>query len=405
MRCRLAHDRRRPLSEQPRLSVLLMLVAALLPVLYAPDAGAEERSSAQRAAHHADEGETLTWSATVAPAPEVAGATLQSGSAWSSKVSAHSQSEPLEFYPAIELPPPVALARSGTSLALTGDDQMDKPQPTGRERQKGVSKQRPKSAPQDPAPRRRFAEGKGGSRLKREEDSVLGLEPDAQAGKNDPKAERADSGAWPATEDSQRSDKGGSPLRGDAAAAEMGPSNNEAEQRLPLSESGAGGTAKAVQSYCVNIANPALDARNLRQKKDLEDLRSDIDRRTTALEGKIAEYKSWLSRRDEFASKARDSLVSIYASMKAEPAAKQLAELDEMTASSLLWKLDSRQASAILGEMDPKNAARLMQIVSGAGRLPEPAGTSAEGKSAGGSETPPAVEESLAKQDKDSAPQ
>lgn len=138
-------------------------------------------------------------------------------------------------------------------------------------------------------------------------------------------------------------------------------------------------TDKPVQSYCVNITNAALDARYLRQKKFLEDLKEDVKKRTTELEGTIATYQQWLKRRDEFVSKAQDSLVAIYGNMKSEAASKQLAELEEETASSVLVKLEARQSSAILGEMDPKKAARLMEIIAGAGKFsPENSATPPE---------------------------
>jgi flagellar motility protein MotE (MotC chaperone) len=178
----------------------------------------------------------------------------------------------------------------------------------------------------------------------------------------------------------------GQPLSGDvkkplvAAPGSEAPAKSDSkvakdarDQPVPSDEPLAGSMesgAKPVQSYCVNITNSALDARYLRQKKQLEDLKSDLQNRTTDLEGKIAEYKDWLARRDEFASKAQDSLVAIYGNMKGETAAKQIVELEDETASSVLAKLDSRQSSSIIGEMEPKKAARLMEIIAGASKLP-----------------------------------
>lgn len=134
-------------------------------------------------------------------------------------------------------------------------------------------------------------------------------------------------------------------------------------------EAGSKAAEKPVHSYCVNINNTALDARYLRQKKFLDDLKEDVKKRTGELESTIATYKEWLKRRDEFVSKAQDSLVAIYGNMKSEAAAKQLSELEEETASSVLAKLDARQSSAIVGEMDAKKAARLMEIIAGAGKF------------------------------------
>jgi flagellar motility protein MotE (MotC chaperone) len=192
----------------------------------------------------------------------------------------------------------------------------------------------------------------------------------------------------PAAEASDATEKGKTVHR-EGAAGKPVSAKQDPEQDLLSATGVAAENPKAVQSYCVNISNPALDARYLRQKKQLEELRTDIEKRAAALEGRISDYKDWLTRREEFANKARDSLVSIYASMKTESAAKQLAELDEETASSLLSKLDSRQSSAILGEMDAKKAARLMEIVSGASRLSEGEGAVAEDLSGAASEASP----------------
>lgn len=138
-----------------------------------------------------------------------------------------------------------------------------------------------------------------------------------------------------------------------------------------------GADDKAVQSFCVNIANAASDARHRQQLKQLDGLKADLQQRTAALEGKIAEYKDWLSRRTAFAIKIRESLVGIYSSMKPEAAAKQIAELDEETAAALIAKLEPRQSSAILSEMEAKKAARLMDFISGAGRTEDTAAADA----------------------------
>ncbi|MGL4395220.1 MAG: MotE family protein [Hyphomicrobium sp.] len=172
------------------------------------------------------------------------------------------------------------------------------------------------------------------------------------------------------------------PAHGDATAKPATQADTTPAQPAHASEPAAGthepaakgnsaAFQKQVQSYCVNITNFAMDARFLNQKKQLEQVKVDLEKRTAELEGKIKDFKDWLARRDEFASKARDSLVSIYASMKAEAAAKQLTELDEESASSVLAKLDPRQSSTIMSEMEPKKAARLMEIIAGASKLPD----------------------------------
>ena len=121
--------------------------------------------------------------------------------------------------------------------------------------------------------------------------------------------------------------------------------------------------------YCTSIATPAADARFAWQKKVLADLDQDIAKRIALLEEKIAEYKTWLARRDEFSQKANETLLRIYTRMKPDAAAAQLAELDEETAAAVLTKLEPRVASLILNEVPAAKAARLTAVISGAAKI------------------------------------
>jgi flagellar motility protein MotE (MotC chaperone) len=125
----------------------------------------------------------------------------------------------------------------------------------------------------------------------------------------------------------------------------------------------------AAEEYCANIANPATDARFAWQKKVLAGMEEEIAKRIAAMEQKTAELQKWLARRDEFSKKANDTLLRIYARMRPDAAAVQLAALDEETAAALLIKLEPRTASLILNEMDPGQAVRLSGTISGAGKI------------------------------------
>lgn len=129
------------------------------------------------------------------------------------------------------------------------------------------------------------------------------------------------------------------------------------------------------EQYCANIADAAADARFAWQKRMLADLEKDIEQRIARLETKTAEYQKWLARRDEFVKRAQESLVGIYARMRPDAAALQLAASDEETAAAVLSKLDTRVASSILAEMEPNQAARLASIMAGAARV-QPASNS-----------------------------
>jgi flagellar motility protein MotE (MotC chaperone) len=140
---------------------------------------------------------------------------------------------------------------------------------------------------------------------------------------------------------------------------------------LPLQDPS--GTRPAAPSgeahqYCVSIADAAADARVAWQKRSIEEMEQELERRIARLEEKTSEHREWLARRDAFAKKAQDTLLSIYTRMKAEASAAQLAVMDEETAAAILFKLDPKYASAILSEIPAAKAARLAAAISGAGK-------------------------------------
>jgi flagellar motility protein MotE (MotC chaperone) len=138
--------------------------------------------------------------------------------------------------------------------------------------------------------------------------------------------------------------------------------------------------AERAEEYCANIANPAADARFAWQKKMLADMEQEIAKRIKLLEEKTAEYQKWLARRDEFSRKANETVLRIYARMRPDAAAVQLAALDEETAASVLTKLEPRAASLILNEMEAAQAVRLTATISGAGKVTPAAAPSPEAK-------------------------
>jgi flagellar motility protein MotE (MotC chaperone) len=117
------------------------------------------------------------------------------------------------------------------------------------------------------------------------------------------------------------------------------------------------------QRYCANVADAAADARFAWQAKTIADLEAEIDKRIQELEAKRAEYEGWLKQRDEILRKAEDHMVDIYARMRPESAAAQMAMLDDEMAAALLAKLDGRKASTILNEMEARRAAQLARLM------------------------------------------
>jgi flagellar motility protein MotE (MotC chaperone) len=153
-----------------------------------------------------------------------------------------------------------------------------------------------------------------------------------------------------------------------APGLEPAESAQKSEAPPPAKPAGSAETPANVKSYCENIADQALDARFLAQKAELMRLEEELAKRTALLEAKKTEYQAWLKRRDEFIEKAEGSLVKLYAKIKPDAAAPQLAAMDEEAAAALLLKLSPKASSAILDQMDSGKAARLASIIIGAAR-------------------------------------
>lgn len=125
------------------------------------------------------------------------------------------------------------------------------------------------------------------------------------------------------------------------------------------------GAPSVVEQYCTNIRDAAADARFAWQMEALRELEQQVDKRIAALDARQAEFEDWLRRREEFAARARENLVAVYAAMRPDAAAQQLAILEDEEAASVLANLVPRSASAIMSEMEPERAAQLAVAMAG----------------------------------------
>ncbi|MDF2810252.1 MAG: hypothetical protein K0S56_1283 [Microvirga sp.] len=123
--------------------------------------------------------------------------------------------------------------------------------------------------------------------------------------------------------------------------------------------------AKSSQ-YCESIADAAADARFILQKEALAKMEKEIEGRIKVLEAKRVEFEEWLTRRNDFLAKADEKVVSIYARMRPDAAAVQLANMDIEIAAAILAKLNPRASSAVLNEMEPARAAQLTNVITDA---------------------------------------
>ena len=118
-------------------------------------------------------------------------------------------------------------------------------------------------------------------------------------------------------------------------------------------------TANEAKQFCANNLAIAGDARIAWQTSKLLDLAAQIKQRLTELEARKAQLVEWLRKHDEAMKKAADDVVAIYAHMKPDAAALQIAVMDDAMAAAVIAKLPPRVASTILNEMEPARAAQL----------------------------------------------
>src|SRR5690349_10634039 len=85
---------------------------------------------------------------------------------------------------------------------------------------------------------------------------------------------------------------------------------------------------ETVINYCLNISDKVAEVRLARQTQALKALESRLDEKTRKLEQRQEELKQWIRQRNELQNAAEAGLVSIYATMDPEAAAKQMANLD-----------------------------------------------------------------------------
>ncbi len=130
------------------------------------------------------------------------------------------------------------------------------------------------------------------------------------------------------------------------------------------------------EQYCRAVLEPAREARYAFQTAEIEALSRALDERMVKIEARIAELKEWVARREDFANRTSDQLVSIYSGMRPDAASEQLAKIEESTAAAILSKLTPRVASQILNDMPSDRAARLAMILMGASRKSDPGGGS-----------------------------
>lgn len=133
-------------------------------------------------------------------------------------------------------------------------------------------------------------------------------------------------------------------------------------------------------NYCANVADKARDARYFLQAESLKQLQQKLQDETAKLEQKRVEVEALIKQRDDEMKKARRELVDIYAKVKPDVAAVQLAMLPPETAASVIRQLKPQGASVIMNEMKPEVAAAIAVLLAA-----QPAGDAKDGSKDQGS--------------------
>ncbi|MBG1233193.1 MotE family protein [Aestuariivirga litoralis] len=123
------------------------------------------------------------------------------------------------------------------------------------------------------------------------------------------------------------------------------------------------------KDYCDAFARNAQQARNDRERAELQAMQGDISSKLQELSDKTAALQEWVKQRNAILDNATDAVLKIYQAMDPAAAASELSKLDPMMASAILRKLNAKKTSAILVEMDPKHAATLVSIMTADSKL------------------------------------
>jgi flagellar motility protein MotE (MotC chaperone) len=148
------------------------------------------------------------------------------------------------------------------------------------------------------------------------------------------------------------------------AALVLGPLAAQAQTPRTTPAAAATSTSDAA-NFCASIRDPAAEARFAWQANTLKTLESKLTDTLRKLDERKAELQALSDRRDAEAKQAEARMTDIFARMRPDAAALQLAAMDQSMAVSVLGKLPPRAASAVLNEMEASRAAQLAEAMGG----------------------------------------
>ncbi|AMJ62671.1 MotE family protein [Bosea sp. PAMC 26642] len=140
----------------------------------------------------------------------------------------------------------------------------------------------------------------------------------------------------------------------------------DAQAQAPRTTPAAAATSTSdAANFCASIRDPAAEARFAWQANTLKTLEAKLTDTLKKLDERKAELQALTDRRDAETRQAEARMTDIFARMRPDAAALQLAAMDQTTAVSVLGKLPPRAASAVLNEMEASRAAQLAEAMGG----------------------------------------
>ncbi len=123
------------------------------------------------------------------------------------------------------------------------------------------------------------------------------------------------------------------------------------------------------EKYCANVAASINAARLAKQEKQIREAEGQLLQRRDELEAKRQELVQLIEKYDSLVRKADETIVALYAKMKPDVAAAQIAGLDDEVAASVLLQMKPKISSAILNEMDATRGAAVVKKLVGLSSL------------------------------------
>jgi flagellar motility protein MotE (MotC chaperone) len=118
-----------------------------------------------------------------------------------------------------------------------------------------------------------------------------------------------------------------------------------------------------VEDFCEAFADKAAEAKLARQRKELLDVKAEIEQQLSELNEKTKLLEALVAKRNELRDSVSENLIKMYANVEPEIAAQQLQKLSPQIAAELLQRLSPKQAGEIATVMEVDFASRVMKTM------------------------------------------